>query len=248
MTAWIKTPEQIVTLDYGTGKSVVTGRVRIAFIGNGNISVQTQAHVNDDAPAVTYRGKDYLVNLSFVRQADGTLTEHPHNTRQNVSPRRTSDPFAAAPKTIRAAIVAALRAAIDAATSGGYSDIAERAANHAHAAQRLHSLEPQRAKLAAQLAELDAEIAQHRANLAASTTTDREVTMYQVPSTEILKALQPGSRVTDTQGRTHTLNNVTFDTEVESGTVTNAAGYSREADGWLNLLTGKVKSGPWLEA
>lgn len=167
-TEWVKTPEQTVILDYGTGKSVVTGQVRIAFLGNGNVNVQTRAHRNDDAPAVTYRGKDYLVNLSFVRQADGTVTEHPYNTPQNVSPRRTSDPFAAAPKTIRAAIVAALRAAIDAVTSGGYSDIAERAANHAHAAQRLHSLEPKRAELAAQLAELDAEIEKHRAALAAN--------------------------------------------------------------------------------
>jgi hypothetical protein len=175
MTEWIKTPEQTVTLDHGTGKSVVTGQIRIAFLGNGHISVQTQAHRNDDAPAVTYRGKDYLVNLAFIRQADGTVTEHPYNTRQNVSPRRTSDPFAAAPKTIRAAIVAALRAAIDAATSGGYSAVAEWAANHAHAAQRLHSLEPKRAELAAQLAELDAEIAKHRAAL--------EVSAPEFPST-----------------------------------------------------------------
>lgn len=71
--------------------------------------------------------------------------------------------------------------------------------------------------------------------------------MYQIPSTETLKALRPGSKVQDAQGRTHTLNNVTFDTEVESGQVVSAAGYSKEADGWLNLLTGKVKSGPWLE-
>lgn len=72
--------------------------------------------------------------------------------------------------------------------------------------------------------------------------------MYQVPSTETLKALHPGSKVLDAQGRTHTLNNVTTDTEVGSGAVLSAAGYSREADGWLNLLTGLVKSGPWLAA
>ena len=163
-TAWVKTPEVIVDLDCGTGKSVVTGQIRIAFVSATHISVQTMAHRNDDVLAVTYRGKDYLVNLAFTRQPDGSVVEHEYNTPQNVSPRRTSDPFAAAPKTIRAAIVQALRAAIDATSNGGYT----RAAAYASAAQRLHSLEPQRAELAAELAKLDAEIAQHRAALAAN--------------------------------------------------------------------------------
>lgn len=163
-TAWVKTPEVIVDLDYGTGKSVVTGQIRIAFVSATHISVQTRAHVNDHAPAVTYRGKDYLINLAFTRQPDGTVVEHECNTPQNVSPRRTSNPWAAAPKTIRAAIVQAIRAAIDATSNGGYT----RAAAHASAAQRLHSLEPQRAELAAQLAALDAEIERYRAALAAN--------------------------------------------------------------------------------
>jgi len=164
MTQWIATPEQIVELNHGKGANVVTGSVRIAFTGAGRAYVATRAHNNDDAPAVVVRGKSYLVTLHFVRQADGTWTEHKHNSSYNVSPRGSYDPFKAAAPTIRAAIVAALLNALTEADSG---DV-ERSADHAQAAQQLVALEPRRVELAAKLAALDAEIAHHQAILAAT--------------------------------------------------------------------------------
>lgn len=71
---------------------------------------------------------------------------------------------------------------------------------------------------------------------------------YQTPTADQARALGPGSKVTDARGRVHTLNNVVTEVEVESGALVRASGYSSEADGWLDMMTGKVKSGPWLEA
>lgn len=73
------------------------------------------------------------------------------------------------------------------------------------------------------------------------------MTNYQAPTADIACALGPGSKVTDAQGRTHTLNNCVTEVEVESGALVRASGYSQEADGWLDMMTGRVKSGPWLE-
>lgn len=55
------------------------------------------------------------------------------------------------------------------------------------------------------------------------------------------------SQVTDADGRTHTLNNVVTEVATQAGVLLKASGYSREADGWLDLMTGQVKSGPWLK-
>lgn len=158
MTNWVATPEQVVELHHGKGATVVTGPVRIAFTSSTHAYVSTQAHRSDDAPAVTVRGKDYLISLHFVRHADGTWNEHPDNQRHNVSPRGTMDYWAAAAPTIRAAIVAALTDKVTKAATGGTL----REAAYANAAQSLRRLEPERAALAAKLAELDAEIAQYQ--------------------------------------------------------------------------------------
>lgn len=158
MTEWVKTPAITVQLNHGKGANVVTGPVCIAFTGNGNAYVGT----GDVDPVVVVRGKGYDVSLHFVKQADSTWAEHKHNRAQNVSPRGVMDHWAAAAPTIRAAIIAAL---VDALAEADTIDV-KRQADHANAAQRLHSLEPDRAELAAKLADLDAEIAQHRAVLA----------------------------------------------------------------------------------
>lgn len=158
MTNWVTTPEQIVELHHGKGASVVTGPVRIAFTSPTSAYVSTRAHNNDDAPAVTVRGKAYLVGLHFVKHADGTWVEHKNNQRHNVSPRGTRDHWAAAAPTIRAAIVAALVDEVTKAATGSTL----REAAYANAAQNLNRLEPERAELAAKLAELDAEIGGHQ--------------------------------------------------------------------------------------
>src|ERR1044072_6021292 len=112
MTNWVATPEKIVELHHGKGKPVVTGPILIAYIGNGRAYAGTRAHDNDDAPAVTCRGRAYLVILHFVQQADGTWADHADNRAHNVSPRGSRDYFKAAAPTIRAAIVEAIQAAV----------------------------------------------------------------------------------------------------------------------------------------
>jgi hypothetical protein len=73
------------------------------------------------------------------------------------------------------------------------------------------------------------------------------MTAYQAPTAEQARALGPGSKVTDAKGRTHTLSNCVTEVEVGSGALVRASGFSSEANGWLDMLTGRVKSGPWLE-
>src|SRR5512139_1369182 len=164
MSAWVNTPEVTVNLNHGKGATVVTGQVRIAVTRPGAAFVGTRAHNNDDAPAVTVRGKDYLVNLHFAQQADGSWAEHKDNQTYSVSPRGLNHRWdAAAAPTIRAAIVAAILAALTEHAPA----LTEKAAA-THAAQQLHDLEPKIEKLRAQLAELEARAAQHRATLEAN--------------------------------------------------------------------------------
>lgn len=167
MTNWVKSPEVTVELNHGKGAKAVTGQVRVTVNRPGYAFVGTQAHNNDDAPAVTVRGKDYLVNLHFVQQADGSWAEHPDNRPQSVSPRGLNYRWdAAAAPTIRAAVVAAALAAL-----AEHAPAMAGQAAAAHAAQQLSGstgLEAKIEELRAQLAELEAQAAQHRATLEAN--------------------------------------------------------------------------------
>lgn len=155
MAKWIETPAQTVVLNHGKGANVVTGPVRIAFTGATHAHVSTDG---SDAGAVVVRGKKYNVSLHVVKHyPDSTWHEHPDNRAHNVSPRGVMDHWAAAAPTIRAAIVAAV---LDEVTKAATGEVLRQAV-YANASQNLDRLVPERAKLAAKLAELDAEIAAH---------------------------------------------------------------------------------------
>lgn len=162
MTGWIPYPQVTAALAHGAGKSAITGTLHIAFTGTGTAYVTTAgAHHNDDNPAVTYRGAQWLVGVHLQRGADGVWAETHHSRRGGITRRgRLAD----APHTYRAAI----RDAVIAATAGLWTPELDRAAAYAHAAQRLHAQEGQRAEAARILADIDTDIAALRAVMAAN--------------------------------------------------------------------------------
>jgi hypothetical protein len=136
-----------------TGKQV-TGPVQVAYIGDGQVSVTVDAHVNDKRPAVVFRGEDYLVHVFVVRMADGTLT-----TRDNTVTRRSN--WSAAPQKTAAVIVNAV--------ADHMRDIWDANLDHqatlAQANNARNDAEDKRAELAKQIRVLDEEIARLNAIL-----------------------------------------------------------------------------------
>lgn len=76
MTEWIASP--VVTLD------TKLGPVQATFCGD-YVSVRTDAHVNDNKPALTWRGNDYLVHFFLFEDKDwgvGDDRHHSHVTQR----------------------------------------------------------------------------------------------------------------------------------------------------------------------
>lgn len=144
MTAWIDTPAVNVTLNAGTGKSVITGTVRIAFTDGAAAFVTTPG-----GTALRFRDSDWHIGLHLVRANDGTWSQRFRSEGINRSGQHT-DP----PPSYRAAILAAILHAVAAARTPEIG----RAAAYAYAAQRLHQDEKERETAAAALAEIDARI------------------------------------------------------------------------------------------
>lgn len=162
MTAWIDSPAVTVTLNAGTGKSVITGTLRIAFTDAGAAFVTTpDGYHNTGSPALRFRDADWIVGLHLVRAADGTWGDYDGRRSGGINRRgQLGDP----PPSYRAA----LHAAVLHAVAGAWTPEIGRAAAYAHAAQRLHQDEKERDKAAAALAEIDARITALRAVMAAN--------------------------------------------------------------------------------
>lgn len=166
---WVKTPKLVVTVGHGKGKSVVTGRVTISFIGDGIAFVGTDgAHHNDNNPAISFRGTEWLAHEAFTRQPDGTWELTDPRANYGTVQRGLARVGSHTPTTHRAAIVEALAATV----AQHWTPELDRQATYAHAAQRLHGLLPERAEIVATLAELDSRIASLQATLAATAPTD----------------------------------------------------------------------------
>lgn len=87
------------------------GRVRVALVSAtwAHVTVDSeagQAHINDDRPALTYRGQDYIGGVGFDI-ADGVPTVHPDRVHLSKRPQ-----WVDAPKTHAAAMVDAIRVAL----------------------------------------------------------------------------------------------------------------------------------------
>lgn len=126
---WINGPEiSSITFEHGQ----VAGTVRIAFTDYGRVFVSTDAHVNDDAPAVTFRGTEYLISLHATRSDDGSWSEYqpePWDIRK-----RHVWPDGYATPTYRQTIVSALLQVV----SEHWSEETGRLAGYARAARDLN--------------------------------------------------------------------------------------------------------------
>lgn len=137
--AWVKTPELNVEINHGKGASVVTGPVRIAFQGDGTAYITTQgSHNVNDGQHLTIREREFLASVHATRNDDGTWTEY-EPADHDVRPRGMSGGIA--PTTYRAAIVAALLAAL----AEHWTPELDRAGAYAQAAQRLGQAVSERA-------------------------------------------------------------------------------------------------------
>lgn len=128
-TAWLDSPEFTgVTID----NAGVTGTVRVSFTRGDSAYVSTRAHVNDDAPAVTFRGSDYLVNIHLERDAvTGKWSEHREYSAYAIARRSYSDKPVA--PTIRERIVTTLCSLVDSM----WSEDINRQAKKAYATRNL---------------------------------------------------------------------------------------------------------------
>lgn len=141
--SWTPWPEWRTHLPEG-GK--VTGTFKVCFQGDGNVYAGTEgAHVNDNNPAIDYRGESFLVSLHPKRQEDGTFEcdrQYIHVTRRQ----NWSD----APPSFRDAIVKAVCEHV----ASLWSEDLERFGNDSRARQRLASLQREEEELKGKLAEV----------------------------------------------------------------------------------------------
>ncbi len=161
---WVPFPKITTTVNHGKGKSVVSGVVTVTFNGANTVYVDTAAHHNDTAPALTYRDREWLASAHLSRQPDGTWTQSDPSVTYGVSQRGSIGYGKETPPTYRAAIIAALCATV----ADVWTADLDRQGIHAQAAQRLHTLLPERDKAAAALAETDRQVAALQATLAAT--------------------------------------------------------------------------------
>lgn len=153
---WIKSPEVKASVDHPIGSRRVTGPVRIAFTDENYAFVGTEAHVNDNAPAIVFADTEYLVSVHLDRDPDtGKWSEH---DPRGYEVRSRSVLGKEAPKTHRMAIVAALIATVE----KHWTEDVARQAKYARAAQELYRIVPTFDELSAKLVNLGEEIARLR--------------------------------------------------------------------------------------
>ncbi len=161
---WVETPRvRQVPVNHGKGKSVVSGVVDIAFIGKGRASITTDAHVNDHKPAVDFRGESWLIHVFAERTEAGEWVLMDERGSHSVHITRRQN-WSDAPPSYVAPLVAAVLAIVP----EHWTPEVDRAAEYADAAQRLHTLEPERDKAAEDLADMDRRVASLRARMDAA--------------------------------------------------------------------------------
>ena len=163
---WVASPTITVDVEHGSGKSVVTGRLTIVFNGPNTVYVRTDAHHNDDATAITFRDREWLVDGHLTRKADGAWMFSEVRGPWGLSVReRGSVGSTGAPRTFTEAIGAAILATVAAhwtaerGMAGGYAravqqlkgareDLAETREAFGKAAALVESLEREAAAFA----------------------------------------------------------------------------------------------------
>lgn len=155
---WVRNPQVKISVQHGKGAKVVTGVATLTFVDDRVLFSTDGAHINDNTPAVDFNGESWLVRLSLARDGDGVWALE-RDAHQSVTRRAT---WSEAPKSFRAAIVAAAQAAV---TEHWTEDLA-RQVRYARAAQDLHRAEPELVKAQAEVDRLTRTIAELRQALA----------------------------------------------------------------------------------
>lgn len=153
MTDWKPFPEETVHLPEG-GK--VTGKFEVVWQGNGRCFVRTDAHLNDDKPALNFRGESFLFSAHLVLSpgtGQSVSSSHSHATRRSN--------WTDAPPSFHKAIEAAVTEAVE----GAWTHEKDRAGLEADVAQYLNRLEKDREDLLGQMAKVDAQITEQRKRL-----------------------------------------------------------------------------------
>jgi hypothetical protein len=95
---WIKSPEVKLTTAYGP--------IVATFTSAEHVSCRTDAYVNDDSPALTYRGEDYLAHVHLYAELANLEPWSPQpGDRAHITRRRNS---ADAPRTYADAMIKAI--------------------------------------------------------------------------------------------------------------------------------------------
>lgn len=153
MTEFKSYPDMVVTMPED-GK--VTGVFRMWTRGDGSIGARTDAHINDDKVALTYRGEDYLIHYEYKR-VDGEVVDNADTAWRGKATRRST--WSDAPPSYDAAI----REAVGRAIAEHWTPEFEREGLEADVAQNLSSLEREERETAAKLRDLRKQIkAQHK--------------------------------------------------------------------------------------
>jgi hypothetical protein len=113
---WINSPQVTLTTAYGP--------IVATFTSAGHVSCRTDAYVNDDSPALTYRGTDYLAHVHLYAEVENLEPWSPKpGDRVHITKRRNS---AYAPRTYADAMIKAIAEAVREYVSGD-SDVLRRA-------------------------------------------------------------------------------------------------------------------------
>jgi hypothetical protein len=153
-STWIESPK-FIGVDLGDGKA--TGKVDVVFTSRTHAHVRTQGHVNDNVPEIMVRGKEWHVSLSVVPGPDGTwVVDNSRDTYQHISPKHSLSTRHEVPPTFRAAIYAAVSAAVTRVATPDVIALAE----YASAAQQLSYLDRELTEARETLAALESQHAE----------------------------------------------------------------------------------------
>lgn len=159
MTEWIAGPTATVKTKLGPVRLAFTG---LSESGQAHVHVSTQAHHNDDLPALTFRRKEFLVSVHLYASGEGWTERDERGlhgafiSRRGDCGSRCNVSHADAP-TIYDALVSACSEAVGAFVLEHGEVIGQ--ARAAQVAQQLNRLEQEHETLSAQLAEIVSSIA-----------------------------------------------------------------------------------------
>lgn len=150
----------------------VSGTVGLTFNGGGRVYATTNEY---GAEPLSFRGRPYRVSIHFVRAEDGSFAPGDHVTVRLAEGVNSPE----APRTIKAAVVAAVGDTVEAS----WSVARDEAATRAHASRSLRRLESDLREALAKVAEIEAEILPLRQLLGGVDVSECDECKREIPGT-----------------------------------------------------------------